>query len=278
MKRPLVFGELLFDVFPGGRALLGGAPFNVARHLRGLGLDPIMVTRVGDDERGREALAAMQAWGMDTAGVGVDFDRPTGEVIVTLASGQPSYAIVPDRACDRIRAEGFEGAASVFYHGTLSLRSAESRATWRALVARVDAPRFVDVNLREPWWRVIDVDAALRGARWIKVNEDEATELWKGDAAGALDRYGAEAIVVTRGERGASIVTHDTRFQAPAAVVERFVDAVGAGDAFAAVVIAGLLAGRGWPEILHDAAKFAARVCGVAGALGLSEEDYGRFR
>jgi len=39
--RPLIFGEVLVDRFPDGREVLGGAPFNVAWNLRGLGFDPL---------------------------------------------------------------------------------------------------------------------------------------------------------------------------------------------------------------------------------------------
>ncbi|MEM7234470.1 MAG: hypothetical protein AAF517_19985, partial [Planctomycetota bacterium] len=46
--RPVVFGEVLFDRFPDGRSILGGACFNVAWNLRGLGLDPLFVSREND--------------------------------------------------------------------------------------------------------------------------------------------------------------------------------------------------------------------------------------
>ena len=36
--RAIIFGEVLFDTFPDGTAVLGGAPFNVAWHLQGFGL------------------------------------------------------------------------------------------------------------------------------------------------------------------------------------------------------------------------------------------------
>ena len=52
-KRPVLFGEVLHDCFPDGSRVLGGAPLNVAWHLRALGLDPYLVSRVGDDAAGR---------------------------------------------------------------------------------------------------------------------------------------------------------------------------------------------------------------------------------
>ena len=67
--RPVVFGEVLWDCFDDGTEVLGGAPFNVAWNLRGFGLDPLFVSRIGHDERGEKILDAMHRWGMDAAGV-----------------------------------------------------------------------------------------------------------------------------------------------------------------------------------------------------------------
>ena len=62
-QRPLVFGEVLYDRFPDGSTVLGGAPFNVAWHLQGFGLAPTFISRVGDDELGERIIATMTAWG-----------------------------------------------------------------------------------------------------------------------------------------------------------------------------------------------------------------------
>ena len=83
---PLVFGEVLFDHFPDGSRVLGGAPFNVAWHLQGFGLDPLVVTAVGADRTGREAVETMAAWGMSTEGVQVDRTHPTGRVTAAVVA------------------------------------------------------------------------------------------------------------------------------------------------------------------------------------------------
>ena len=91
-----VVGEVVFDLFPGGGRVLGGAPFNVAWHLQAFGNRPQLISRVGDDEPGREVLQAMQAWGMSIAGVQIDHEHPTGQVAVELVDHEPRYQIVPD--------------------------------------------------------------------------------------------------------------------------------------------------------------------------------------
>ncbi len=282
MMRPVVFGEILYDVFEDGRAVLGGAPFNVARHLRGFGLDPLMISRVGNDERGRAALAAMRSWEMDTAGVQVDPARPTGEVRVCLEAGQPTFEIVPDRAWDHIDANAARSATSgcrgIVYHGSLALRSTCSRDAFATLTKDHEVDRFLDVNLRSPWWDRDTVIALARNARRVKLNEDEATILW-GDASAETamrvrNEWNNDAIIVTRGERGADVVAPGGSFHVDSTRPSAWVDAVGAGDAFAAVVIAGAIRGGNWPSILHVASRFAAEVCAVAGALGLAPPVY----
>ncbi len=52
IERPVIFGEVLYDCFPDGQAVLGGAPFNVAWHLQGFGRAPLFISRVGDDPLG----------------------------------------------------------------------------------------------------------------------------------------------------------------------------------------------------------------------------------
>ena len=122
--RPVVFGEVLFDTFPDGAAVLGGAPFNVAWHLQGFGLDPLFISRIGDDEPGTRVLDTMRAWGMDIRGLQVDDDHPTGKVQVSLDHGQPSFSILADQAYDFIELEAAVGAATraapaLLYHGSL---------------------------------------------------------------------------------------------------------------------------------------------------------------
>ena len=62
--RPVIYGEVLYDRFPDGRSVLGGAPFNVAWHLQGFGLSPLMLTAVGNDQPGLQIRERMQQWGM----------------------------------------------------------------------------------------------------------------------------------------------------------------------------------------------------------------------
>ena len=283
MKRPLVFGEVLFDVFPDGREILGGAPFNVAWHLQGFGCAPLMIGRVGRDAWGEKILARMRAWGMDLAGMRIDANHPTGIVRVSLRDGQPSYDILPDRAYDYIETAdlGRLPDDALLIHGTLAARSPVSARALTQIAGRYDWPVFLDVNLRAPWWRQEIVEPLMKRARWLKLNEDELRLLAGVSPNAALDLLqttGAEWALVTAGEKGAQLWNRfGNRLAVAATKADSFVDAVGAGDAFCSVVVLGLLAG--WPSdiALSRAARFAGEICGIPGATTENRALYDRF-
>ncbi len=64
----LVFGEVLYDIFPDAE-VLGGAPFNVARHLAGFGSGALLISRVGRDQRLAPALEDSNQFGMEVRGM-----------------------------------------------------------------------------------------------------------------------------------------------------------------------------------------------------------------
>lgn len=271
-----VFGEVLYDSFPDGQQVLGGAPFNVAWHAQAFGLAPRFISRVGNDAGGDRVIAAMLNWGMSLQGVQQDDKYPTGLVRVSFtAENEPAYDIVPDSAWDYIDSQALPPAADceLLYHGTLALRSPVSRAAAVTLRQRVGGGTFVDINLRPPWWDTQTVSAQLAGMRGVKLNSEELLLLVP-DAENlqqAVQRFMADytpdMLIVTLGAAGAMAVTGDGE----SARIEpdkrtTVVDTVGAGDAFMSVVLLGVI--RRWPlrEILQRAQSFASAVVGVRGA------------
>jgi len=271
--RACVFGEVLFDHFPDGRRVLGGAPFNVAWNLRSLGENPLLISRVGTDADGLSVRSAMQARGLDDRGLQSGPKEHTGKVLVRIEDGEPAYEIVHPVAWDAIGIPDPAPQCSLLYHGSLALRSTRSRETLEALRAAGPQTVFVDVNLRDPWWDREAVNRLLDGAHWAKFNRHELEMLAPaGDSdeervRAMMDRHRLNTVLLTGGERGASLFTADgecleTR---PVRQVE-VVDTVGAGDAFAAVMIVGIL--RNWPlqTSLDRAQALASALVGQRGA------------
>ena len=281
--RPIIFGEVLFDCFPDGQSVMGGAPFNVAWHLQGLGCEPLLISSVGKDEHGHQVQSSMRERGLDTAGLQVNAQFPTGQVVVSLQAGQPSYEIVPDQAYDYIDQQAALNLAqsqspAMIYHGSLALRNEASRSALDAVLEKTGAPVFLDINLREPWWDLPLLDELLQRATWVKLNDEELCVVSRQalSSGSELHTYAKalfeasqlERLIVTRGEHGAFVISKDGIVEGQPVAVKNLVDTVGAGDAFSAVTIAGILQNKPIQESLDNALAFASQVCEQQGATG----------
>jgi fructokinase len=217
----------------------------------------------------------MQRWGMSTATVQIDPQHQTGQVQVQVIDDEPRYEITPDCAYDFIETGTFPALAEqgILYHGTLGLRNDVSRDAFIELANNPGLSTFLDVNLRAPWWQKDDVYHWLQQARWVKLNQDELrllgfTENDTQQAMSALlSRFQLEQVILTQGGEGASVLTSQDDFHnVVPAKLTHFVDTVGAGDAFSAIYIHGLLAGWSIPDSLKVAQQFASGIIGLRGA------------
>jgi len=272
---------VLWDVFPDGEHF-GGAPANVAVHAAGLGADAMMISAIGQDARGEEALKRLASFGVDTSAVGRLADHPTGVVHITVDSdGLPSYDIAAGSAWDRIpwsaAVERAAQRADAICFGTLAQRSPVSRATIRRAVAatRETAWRLFDVNLRQSYYDSRLVIESLDLANALKLNEEELPVVAGlcGLASGSpvellhalCERFGLRLAALTRGPKGSVLVSAGDVWDAPAPKT-RVVDTVGAGDAFTATLLVGILAGESMAAVNRRANVIAAYVCSQPGA------------
>lgn len=292
----VLFGEVLMDVFP-DRSVLGGAPFNVACHLRAFGMDPVLVTRTGSDTFHDRIINVMQDKGMDTVGVQRDDRHPTGQVAVHLKpEGDHYFEILDYQAYDFIdpvlaRLIGLNVRPRFMYFGTLAQRHEISRRALASLLDSVPATRMADLNLRKPWYDTQTIKRSLERAHIVKLNETELeciakalrmhTEDEKQQAVELVKKFKLEALLVTRGEQPSWLFDKQGNFSAstPEEGVKpiEIKDTVGAGDAFSAVFIAGRL--LGWPlaETMQRAERFARAICGIRGAIPQDENFYNEF-
>ena len=280
--RVLCFGEVLWDCLPTG-GLPGGAPLNVAYHLARLGAEPRMISAVGADALGDEMLGYLTARGLSTEHVARHRRLPTGIVTVSLsASGQPSYTIEEGVAWDDIAGSGswraaLPGAEAIVF-GSLAARTAANRGALDELLAAPGLLRVMDVNLRAPFDERDQVLALARRADWIKLNDHELVALTgaatgEGDWPGSLrpmiealaEATGCCRICVTGGARGAVLWNDGSFFSADAPeVIVR--DTIGAGDAFTAALVHGLLTAPGEDQaILERACALGALVASLPG-------------
>ncbi len=291
----VIFGEVLFDLFSEERCL-GGAPFNFAFHLHRLGVPVAFISRVGEDALGKEVLAFAKQNEFPTKGIQRDVNKSTGEVTVSPnAFGGPRFEILVDRAYDFIDSDPFLESIkepSWVYFGTLAQRNVISRKTIREyLKSRKGKTKVIlDLNLRPPFFDYGIIDGSLGFCDLLKVNDQELAkiktilglEYYVGvnPLIEHLHReYGIYWICVTGGEKGCEWFEEGTPVpkKQEAGPVDTFENSVGAGDAFLAMLIFGLIQNWSITRILERSSLFASKVCTIRGALPVNREFYKTF-
>lgn len=280
----LCIGEVLWDSLPAG-LFLGGAPLNVASHLHAQGVRAAVVSRVGSDRLGEEALERIRRQGISTELIQVDSTLRTGFVKVVLDErGVPQYEICEPTAWDGIelidtllqRAE----QARILVFGCLAQRNPVTRGTIERL-CETPALKFLDTNLRAPYDDPEIVRASLRLADLVKLNDHELAQLasWFGlpggireATAAVAETFGCRIVCVTRGAEGAVLWHNGEWSQHPGFHVE-VKDTVGSGDAFLAALLVAWLEGKEDKELLKRANLMGAYVATHYGAVRNYETD-----
>lgn len=288
VKRVVGVGEVLWDCFPSGDRL-GGAPLNFTAHCQQLGsrygIQASMLSRVGNDPLGMQAIQQIEQLGVDTTYLQVDSTHRTGIVRVELNQGEPSYEIVNDVAWDYLqwneRLSDLAKSADVVCFGSLAQRHANSREVIQRFLKETTASiRLFDINLRSPFVSSKVVLGCMAYANYVKLNEDELG--WLADELGVPRRdeieltalavryeLALDALLLTRGALGCFYVTSTDVIGADVPRVEFAADAnaVGAGDAATAAFVVGLLRGTTIAEIVAHANRVGAFVANQPGAV-----------
>jgi fructokinase len=203
-------------------------------------------------------------------------------VSVETTDGEPRFTILPDQAYDFIDA-GETGKLikllpyQIVYHGTLALRNEISHSALKTIAQKPDIRIFLDVNLREPWWRAETIIDSIARATWVKCNADELNIIASLARIKARDEeqiavslcreYNLDYLFVTLGDKGAFIAdAAGNVYRGISVPVVNLVDTVGAGDGFCAVSILGLLHAWDIDTLLDRAIAFASEICRVRGA------------
>lgn len=272
-----LFGEVLFDCFTHQQKqeqVLGGAPFNICWHLQALGDNPIFISRVGKDVLGEKIIQQARIWGIAVENIQQDECHQTGQVQVTFMGDEPHYDIKIDSAYDFINQSEIilPKPKGILYHGSLALRSDYAKAQFKKLVKSGDWDLFLDVNLRAPWWDKQNLIQWIKQAKWVKLNIDELRELGfkQSNLEAAIKafqtEFGNEQVIVTQGADGVTVLTLDGFFKERPDKINHFIDAVGAGDAFTAVYMHGLIKNWSIPQTLAIAQGLASKIIGIRGA------------
>lgn len=270
-------GEILWDVYPDGPRF-GGAPANFAGSSVALASredQVFMVSAVGLDALGNDALKALSSYQVQVSAVQQN-EFETGNVQVTLdATGVATYEFAENSAWDNLvwneQLAILASDCDVVCFGTLGQRSLTSREVLQKFVTATSrkALRVLDINLREPFWNADCILQSLELANVLKMNEDELpiiADLIKlsGDPEQQLgelaQRYSLSTVAFTKGPDGATVWQNGQVHHAPATATE-VVSTVGAGDAFTAALVRGLLDQCSIQDTLRTAIEIASKVC-----------------
>lgn len=291
MADVVCLGELLIDFVPepgtkpgeigSFRAAAGGAPANVAVGLARLGTSAAFMGQVSEDMLGRHLAATIAGFGVDVSPLRFTRRARTMIAFVALAAdGEREFLFYRDPSADTLFApEQVDEAAIVraraLHFGSISLIAEPSRAaTLHAvgLARRHGLLVSYDPNLRLALWP--DAAAARSGmmlglshAAMVKIAEEEVCFLSAMDdpvrGARALLHADIALMLVTRGAAGCLWVTRDAAGEVAGFPVAA-VDTTGAGDAFMAGALAGVLAAG---EVPQEPARLDA-ICRFANAMG----------
>jgi fructokinase len=271
------FGEILWDILPTG-TVPGGAPMNVAYHLKKAGIEPALITRVGSDDWGKKLIELMEEKNISTKFFQLDDTMETGKVNASIGgNNEVTYDIVKPVAWDYIEwKDDFESLvahANYFVFGSLATRSEVTRNT---LFRLLDIAKFkvLDINLRAPHFNRRIIELLLNRINLLKLNHAEL-ELITGwftkyqsdnDRIKVLqDRFSIPNIVVTKGGEGSLFNCNGIVHTHPGYKVT-VADTVGSGDSFLAALLAKLSGGNTPGEALRFASAVGAFIASYHGA------------
>ncbi len=251
------------------RARIAGAESNVAMGVQKLGHTAAWISKLGDDEMGHFVLNAIRSEGVDCTGVTLDAAHRTGVMFKQRSGGETSVFYYRENAAashlcpSDLDQTLFENAKILHITGITPVLSQSCMQTIDAAIALAKAHGMkvsFDPNIRKKLWGDIDYTPYMRklayAADILLVGLDEARFLFETLPADAP--YDIEDVIATvrtntssdalqlaikLGAQGAVVATETQRVAIPAAECH-CVEPIGAGDAFAAGFLAGVLSGE----------------------------------
>ncbi|MFN5423426.1 MAG: PfkB family carbohydrate kinase, partial [bacterium] len=273
MIKILVYGEMLWDVFP-DLAVPGGATMNVAMGLRKLDADVVFMSASGIDKQGDDLITYLEKHGMSSQWIQRN-EYPTGVVNIKLSEKHDAtYEIVFPSAWDHIKQPQILPEFDVLVYGSLACRNQTSLETLLALLETKSLKVF-DVNFRAPFINQHIVEQLLLKADIVKLNHEELLEIarWKSIDSNdieslanfVIEQYNVKVLCVTLGVHGAFIQKDTEKIYQNSFVVDT-IDTVGAGDAFLAGFIHQYIQYKPLKETLQFACRLGAYVASKKGA------------
>jgi fructokinase len=254
MLKTLSFGAVIWDGI-GLESLLGGDSLNVTANLCKLGAESFLLTRLGNDEKGRLAKARIENLGIKMKYVQMDPHHQTGcsKVIFDenhipaywfAEDASDEYITVDEELLANIRGEQFD----IFWYSSYTQISTLSRTSLYQIIERGNFKlKFCDINIRRGFYPEDMLQSSFRFADILKMNDHEAAliaaTLYEKDLAEEQlaqkiqNDFDIQILCVTKGRKGCTIYDRTGGKRDMAAAPFDIIDTVGAGDAFSAAFL-----------------------------------------
>jgi fructokinase len=258
-----VIGEALIDLVPNGtsgeyRAHPGGSPFNVAIALARLGNRTGLMARLSDHGFGRLLRDTATAEGVDLSAAVLAAEPTTLAVVSMDGPGQATYEFYLQGTADwqwssaELRRRPAD--AAILHFGSIASWTPPGSKRIDQFISEARARNNVlvsyDPNIRPPVLGAPkqarhQVERSVSRAHVVKASREDIEWLYPSrsvdDVGNQWNDFGAELVVVTDGPNGATAYRKGADpLRRPGRKI-RLVDTIGAGDAFTAGLLSGLV-------------------------------------
>ena len=248
MKTIICFGEVLWDTYP-NKIEIGGAPFNVFHRLHSFGIDVNFISSVGNDELGNNIVDHFKKNNLNTNFLNLDKNYQTGQVMISLKSGEPEYDILENVAWDYIPFKKDYLKNNNYFdcivYGSLGIRNDVSYMTLKRLLS-FSKFKIFDLNIRQNFYSKSKVNFLLNESDFLKTNMEELLKLGslfkfkysdiKTLIVSIFLKFNLKFICITNGSINSSMYD-GKNFVTIKSYNVKSVDNLGAGDNFLASLI-----------------------------------------
>ncbi|MBE6680314.1 MAG: carbohydrate kinase [Ruminococcaceae bacterium] len=291
MPKILSFGEIIWDVYENEQHI-GGAPLNFAAHAKRCGAKSFMISAVGNDELGKDAIEIVKKLQIDERFIKAN-TFATGKCEVLLDKcGIPTYNVLENTAFDNIvlSDEDIEEIKNqqfdALYFGTLIQRNSVSKNALEKLCKSCNFREIIcDINLRKNCYDRTSTEFCLKNASILKISDEEEPLLrelglyylaevsYESIAKAITAEFpNIKILIITLGEKGSFIYESQKQsgflFSGEKAQV---VSTVGAGDSYTAAWCVSYLIGESILTATEKATKLSAYVVSHKDAIPTSD-------
>jgi len=277
----LSIGEILWDNINNER-FIGGAPFNFTIHLKDLGHKIYFISAVGDDKLGEKALSIIKNHNLPSNYINIVKEFKTGIVKIMNEKDSTIYDIQRPAAYDfPYLSENKINEIITFnpdwlYIGTMQQMSNTARELTSYLIKKLPKTKiFYDVNLRKGHFTKELIESLLKESSFVKFNLVEARII--SDLNGLkliqldkfcnwiTNKFNLIGVAVTNGSKGYAIKYNRKYFES-VGEKKKIINSIGAGDAFSAGLLHGIINDWKIDKISSFANKLAMKVLEKKGA------------